>query len=81
MIMVWYSCTDPWLSKMQDQTSLTLRWHSFLGGDRDMRITVFAHNGGHRIGYAIKTLPSPWIIQDARSIIVDALVTLIFRSW
>ena len=46
-----------------------------------MRITVFAHNGGHRIGYAIKTLPSPWIIQDARSIIVDALVTLIFRSW
>jgi len=49
MIMVWYSCADPWLLKMQDQTSLMLLWRSFLGGDSDMRTTVFAHNGGHHI--------------------------------
>ena len=46
-----------------------------------MRITVFAYNGGHRIGYAIKSLHITWIIQDARPIIVDAPFTLIFRRW
>jgi len=46
-----------------------------------MRITVFAYNGGHRIAYAIKSLQSTWIIQDARPIIVDAPLTLIFRRW
>jgi len=79
MIVVGYSGTDTWLSKMQDETSLTLHWYSVLGGERDKPTTVFAHNGGHRIGYTIKSLYSAWIIHDGRPIIVDALLTLIFR--
>ena len=75
MIMVWYSCTDHWLGKMEDRTSLTLHWHSFLGGDSDMGTTVFAHNGGHHIGDAIKSLHSPWIMPDAKAIIVDTSVS------
>jgi hypothetical protein len=46
-----------------------------------MRITVFAHNGGHHIGYTIQSLHSPWIIQDARPIIVDPPLTLIISRW
>jgi len=80
-IMVWYSCTDPGVSKMQDQTSLTLRWHSIVWGDSDMPTTVLEHNRGHRIGDAIISLHSPWIIQDARPIIVDAVLMLIVQMW
>jgi len=46
-----------------------------------MRTTIFAYDGGHRIGYAIKSLHSAWIIQDARPIIVDTLGTFIFTRW
>jgi len=52
MIMVWYSRTNPWLLKMQDQTSLMLRWRAFFGCDSNMHTTVVAHHGGHRIDYA-----------------------------
>jgi hypothetical protein len=45
-----------------------------------MRITVFAHNGGHCIGNAIKSMQSSWIIQDASPIIVDDPLTLNFSE-
>jgi len=81
MIIVWDSCTDPWLSKIEDQTLLTIRWRSFLGSDSDKCNTVFAHNGGHLIGYGIKSLHSASIIQDAKRIIVDTPLTYIFWRW
>jgi hypothetical protein len=65
---------------MQDQTSLTLCCCSFLGGDSDLRTTVYAHNGGHCTGYAIKSLHSTWINQEARPIIIGAPLTLIFKK-
>jgi len=80
MSMVWYSGTDPWLSKMQDLTALMLHWRKLLRGDSDMRTTVFAHNGGHYIGYAIKSLPIPWIIQNETPIMVNCPLTLIFKG-
>jgi len=46
-----------------------------------MYTTVFAHNASHHIGYAINSLHSPCIIQDARPIIVDTLLMHIFRRW
>ena len=46
-----------------------------------MRTTVFAYDGGHRIGYATKSLHTAWIFQDARPIIIDTAGTHIFRRW
>jgi hypothetical protein len=46
-----------------------------------MRITIFAYNGGHHIGYGIKSFHSPWIVQNARQIVVDAQLMIIFGMW
>jgi len=46
-----------------------------------MCITVFAYNGGYHIGYTIKSLHRPGIIHDARPIIVNSQLMLIFMWW
>jgi hypothetical protein len=54
---------------------------SVIGGDPIMRPTIFPHNGGHHIGYAIQSLHSPWINQDAKPKIIDTLLTPICQRW
>ena len=67
------------LSRMHDQKSLTLRWRVFLGGSRDIITDTFAYKGGQYYDYGSMLLHSPWTIQDAWPLIIDATLTLIFR--
>jgi hypothetical protein len=46
-----------------------------------MRSTVYAHHGGHNIGYAIKSLHSPSIMPNGRPINIDAPLAGILRRW
>jgi len=72
-------CIALWLSKMQAEKSLTL--HSLLGGSSNVVAGIFAYKVGQYSDYGSMPLHSPWIIQDARAKIVQALLTLIFRRW
>jgi len=81
MILDICSCTALELSKRHDQKSLTLRWSSFSGGTSVLDTSIFAYKGGQYYHYGSMPLHSPWIMQDARPIIVDALLTLMFRRW
>jgi len=64
---------------MQDQKLLTLHWRSFLGGGSNIVTTIFTHKGSQHIDYSVISLHSGLIIKDARTKIVDAPLTLIFR--
>ena len=44
-----------------------------------MVCSIFAHPGGQYYGHGLKGLLHPWIIQDSRPKIVDALLMLISR--
>jgi len=63
-----------WLSNMQDQKSLTLHWHSLLGGGGNIVTSMFAHRGGQYIDYGLKPKRSTLSIHDARSGIIDTLL-------
>jgi len=66
---------------MQDQSVLTLRWRSFLGGGiGDIVISVFAHEGSQYRDYRLMPLHSAVITQDARPNIFNAPLTLISRT-
>jgi len=67
------------LTKMQDQKLLTLCWHSFLGGGRDIITRLRAYKGGQYCDYGQMLAYSQVIIQDARPEIGDAPLTLISR--
>jgi len=62
---------------MQCQKSLTLCWSSFLGGSKDIVSSIVAHSGRQYYHYGWMPLYSPVIIQDERTEIVDAPLTLI----
>jgi len=81
MIMSVCHCTALELSMMQDQQSLTLSWHSFLGGGSDIGTSIFAQKGGQFYDYECMPLHGPRIIHDARPKIFDTPLTLIFRRW
>jgi hypothetical protein len=81
MILGICRCSALELSMMQDQKSLTVRWHSFLRGGSDMVVGSFAHTGGQYSHYSLMLSGSPVIIQDTRLEISDAPLTLIFPMW
>jgi len=56
---------------MQDQKSLTLGWHSFLGGGSDIVSAIFSHTGGQNFNYGLILSHNYLIVQDARTKIVD----------
>jgi len=64
---------------MQDQKSLMLHWRTFLGGGTDIVNAILSHEGGQNFDYSLISLHSWFIIQDARTKIVDAPLTLIFK--
>jgi hypothetical protein len=74
-------CIAVWLSKIQAQKSLTLRWCLLLGGSSDIATTIFAQKGGQHYDYGYLPLLSHWIVYDATPKIVDAPLTLIFWRW
>ena len=59
-------CIAFWLSVIQDQKSLTLRWHSVFGGTKVIVVSISANQGGRQFDYGIKPLHSHLIIQDGR---------------
>jgi len=73
-------CIAIWLSKMQEQKSLTFRWCSFLGAGSYMDITIFAHKRGQHFDYTWKLLHSRLIMQGTRTKIIDAPLMLIVRE-
>jgi len=79
MILDWCSCIAHWLSKMQDQKSLTLHWSSFLEGGSDIVSTISANKFGEHVDYSLTSLHISLIMDDARIKIVDTLLMLIFR--
>jgi len=64
---------------LQEQKSLTLLSHSFLGGGSDIVSSCFAYKGGQYINYGLMSLHIPWIVQDKRPKLVDDRLTLIVR--
>jgi len=74
-------CIAICLSKMQDETSLTLCWSLFLGGSSDTVTDIIAHNGSQHHDYGWTFLHSHLIIHDARPQIVDILLPLIVSRW
>jgi len=64
---------------MQDQESLTLRWHSLLGGGSDIMAAIVPHKGRRNFDYRLILSHSCMIIQDAKTNMVDAPLTLIFK--
>jgi len=81
MIMGVCTCTARKLSQMHDQKLLMLRWLTFLGGSSDIVTSIFADNGGQYYDYGSMPLHSAWIIQDTWPKIVDAPLTLRWRSF
>jgi len=78
-IMRQHHCVAVWLSKMQAQISLTLRWWSFLGDSSDIVTSILSNKGGQYYDYGCMLWHSTWIIQDAKPKIGDAPLTLIVR--
>jgi len=70
-------CTSLELSNMQDQTLLTLCWHSCLWGGSDIDAGHCAHKGGRFDDYDLTLSHGPVMIQDSGTEIVDDLLTLI----
>jgi len=64
---------------MEDQKSLTLCWHSSLGGSSNIVTIIFTHKGGQYWNYGVMSLHNPVIIQDTRPTIFGALLRLISR--
>jgi len=74
-----------WIVDDTRSKSLTLGWHSFLGGGSDMVIGSFAYKGGKFCQYGLMLMRSLVIMQDARPEIGDTPLTLISlmgqRAW
>jgi len=67
------------LTKMQDQKSLMLHWHSFSGWGRECVSLVFSTEGGQYFIYVDLWPVTTEIAQDGKPEIIDAGLTLIFR--
>jgi len=87
-----YRCTAVRLCKLYDHKSLMLRWRiidiplmlrwrTVSGHSGDVIANIEAEKGSRSIDYVLIMLPSPSIYHDGRPTIVDALLTLIFRTW
>jgi len=81
LIINWRPCAALCVSIMQDQKLLPLCSRSFLGGASDIIASIFTHERGQHFDYTSISSHSCLIIQDARTNIVDALVTLSVRRY
>jgi len=69
-----------WLTMIQGQQSLTLLWHSFSRWGRDHVTFSFSYKGWQYFVYDCLLPVATQITQDTWPIIVDALLTLCWRS-
>jgi len=68
-----------WLTMMDSQRSLTLRWHSMSTWGRECFTSSFSYNGGHYFRYDCLQHDTPQSTQDTQPTIVDAPLTFIFK--
>jgi hypothetical protein len=66
---------------MQDQKALILCWGSVEEGNNNIVTSIFAFRDGQYIDYRLTQLKSPFIIDDTRTKILDALLMLIFMRY
>ena len=69
------------MSKMQHEKLLTLCWRSLVGGGNDIVTSNFAHTGSQYIDYGLMSMHSTLSVHDEKPKIIDASLTLIFRTW
>jgi len=77
-----YGClraTTIYITKMLHQTSLTLHWRSFSGWGRECGAIVLASEGSWYFLYGWLQPITTSVTQDEKPIIIDALLTPIFR--
>jgi len=67
--------------KIKGLKLLMLHRRSVLGHSSDGVATIFALQGGRYFDYGLMSLHSPWILPDTRSKFVDALLTLIIKTY
>jgi len=65
--------------RMQDQTSLTLHWHSLSGWGREHVAIILTYKGGQYFDHVKPRLKQFWITRLTRPEIVDAPLMLILR--
>ena len=70
-------CIAVWLSMMEAQKLLMLRWRAYLRGSSDIVTSIFAYKGSQYDDYGSMMVHSPWFIQNAWPKIVAALFPLI----
>ena len=68
-----------WLTDLQDQKLLTLRWRAFSRWDTECLASIFAYKGCQFCCYVFPLLNYFLITRITRSKNVDALLTLIFN--
>jgi hypothetical protein len=72
-----YNLSPPRLSKIHDQESLTLRWHSLSWWGRECFTFSFAYEGSKYYVYDYLQLVGPKVIHATWQIIIDAPLRLI----
>jgi len=68
-----------WLTMMEDQQLLMLRWQSFSKWGKEHFTFSFSYKGGQYFVYDCLQPVTPQITQDTRPTIVDALLRLILN--
>jgi hypothetical protein len=68
-----------WLTMIQSQQSLTLRWRSFARSGRERFAFSFSSKGGQYFMLDCLQPVAPQITQATRPTIVDTLLTLIIK--
>jgi len=63
---------------MEDQKWMMLRWSSLLGRGSEIVAAIVTHKDGQHLDYSLLPSQICLIIQDARTKILDAPLTLIF---
>jgi len=76
-IIAWYRRTAVWLSKMQEQKSLTLHLLSSLGDGSDVDTSVFGPKGGQYFDYVSQQPCRCLIMRLPTQKIIDGSLTLI----
>jgi len=68
-----------WITKMQQQLSLMLRWRSFSGRSREHVAIIFASGGCQYLIHGCFQPIATGVTQDGKQTIIDAPLTLIRR--